>query len=606
MERTSRNIKPYAAGIVTAAALSVSPKISEETGLFEKILYEMNGIGLRETLLAASVFCLYVKYWSVIKQRQNWVTHCLAGLFSVFTLIGMSYSYLKNWDFIFGDWQQFLIAALTGIGYFIFYNACLCLLYHIGIKCAEEPKKKVRKLSVWIEKNYGVFSFLCIVIGWLPYLICFLPGSVAYDGYRQLNMAFGIEQISNHHPWLLTECFSLLMRIGRCVSDNFGVFLIVIVMYVIEAVCYAVVCSKIKSWGSPLWLNIGTLIFFAVLPAFGAYAQVVMKDGVFTAFFALFFVLYIELCLKYIKQKQQDSVLKRCFVLGIAELAVALTRNNGIYMVLASDVVLLIFIIRKRRLLVTALVMTVGVTMLYQFAEGPLASAVGVEPGSAKEMLSVPFQQTARYLKEYPDDVTSKERKAINKILDYDKLAEIYQPERSDNVKDTYKDKKGGLKRYFRQAWLPMLFKHPDAYFEATLENTYGYYYPFYNCNTLSAYQFYIQDKPLATGYFDIHYVMPEKVRQLMKGYAELYSKIPVLAQLCNPAVYTWLLLIMSGWLFYRRKGKQVLFLAAPYLNVAVCLVSPVNGYLRYAMPLMACMPAIIYWCVVDCSEGPE
>ena len=56
MERTSRNIKPYAAGIITAAALSVSPKISEETGLFEKILYEMNGIGLRETLLTAAVF----------------------------------------------------------------------------------------------------------------------------------------------------------------------------------------------------------------------------------------------------------------------------------------------------------------------------------------------------------------------------------------------------------------------------------------------------------------------------------------------------------------------------------------------------------------------
>ena len=81
-----------------------------------------------------------------------------------------------------------------------------------------------------------------------------------------------------------------------------------------------------------------------------------MKDGVFTAFFALFFVLYIELCLKYIKQKQQDFVLKRCFALGIAELAVALTRNNGIYMVLASDVVLLIFIIRKRRLLEAAFV----------------------------------------------------------------------------------------------------------------------------------------------------------------------------------------------------------------------------------------------------------
>lgn len=38
MERTSRNIKPYAAGIVTAAALSISPKISEETG-FSKRYY---------------------------------------------------------------------------------------------------------------------------------------------------------------------------------------------------------------------------------------------------------------------------------------------------------------------------------------------------------------------------------------------------------------------------------------------------------------------------------------------------------------------------------------------------------------------------------------
>ena len=54
--------------------------------------------------------------------------HCHPGSVSYthLTLIGMSYSYLKNWNFIFGDWQQFLIATLTGIGYFIFYNACLC------------------------------------------------------------------------------------------------------------------------------------------------------------------------------------------------------------------------------------------------------------------------------------------------------------------------------------------------------------------------------------------------------------------------------------------------------------------------------------------------
>jgi len=29
---------------------------------------------------------------------------------------------------------------------------------------------------------------------------------------------------------------------------------------------------------------------------------------------------------------------------------------------------------------------------------------------------------------------------------------------------------------------------------------------------------------------------------------------------------------------------------------VAICIASPVNGLLRYAFPLMACMPAVIFW----------
>lgn len=54
---------------------------------------------------------------------------------------------------------------------------------------------------------------------------------------------------------------------------------------------------------------------------------------------------------------------------------------------------------------------------------------------SPKEMFSLPFQQTARYVKEYGDEISEEEREIIAKVLDYDSLAEIYEPMTADPVK---------------------------------------------------------------------------------------------------------------------------------------------------------------------------
>ena len=53
-----------------------------------------------------------------------------------------------------------------------------------------------------------------------------------------------------------------------------------------------------------------------------------------------------------------------------------------------------------------------------------LSSYLGVLPGSAKEMLSIPFQQTARYVTKYSDEVTEEEKDATNNVLQYDNLKE--------------------------------------------------------------------------------------------------------------------------------------------------------------------------------------
>ncbi len=103
---------------------------------------------------------------------------------------------------------------------------------------------------------------------------------------------------------------------------------------------------------------------------------------------------------------------------------------------------------------------------VYQKAILPMA---GVKPGGKQEMLSIPFQQTARYVKYYGNDVSTEEEKVIRKVLDYDTIGKNYDPDLSDPVKNTYKQKDEYLKDYFN-IWFEMLKKHPTAYIQATFK----------------------------------------------------------------------------------------------------------------------------------------
>ena len=49
-----------------------------------------------------------------------------------------------------------------------------------------------------------------------------------------------------------------------------------------------------------------------------------------------------------------------------------------------------------------------------------------IEPGGIQEALSLPFQQTARYVKEHEEEVTQEEKEAIKGVLAYNKHPVTY------------------------------------------------------------------------------------------------------------------------------------------------------------------------------------
>ena len=177
----------------------------------------------------------------------------------------------------------------------------------------------------------------------------------------------------------------------------------------------------------------------------------------------------------------------------IAGMLVCVCRNNGVYLVFPA-MILLIFLMSKKQMILI-LVLSLTIFGGHRVSEKVIAPSLGIKPISTRVYFTIPFQQTARYLATYPDDVTKEEKKAINAVLNYDKLAQRYNPELSDPVKATYRGDtvtKENLENYFR-AWFSMFKKHPGVYVEATLHNTYGYYYPFYTCTAQHSFKTYMK-----------------------------------------------------------------------------------------------------------------
>ena len=96
-----------------------------------------------------------------------------------------------------------------------------------------------------------------------------------------------------------------------------------------------------------------------------------------------------------------------------------------------------------------------------------LIPALGIPDETASGIYSVCFQQSARVLRDHGDTVTPEEYAEIDRVLDAEKLPELYETNISDPVKFTFRYsgqgaavEKEALKRY-AQTWKKMAAEYP-------------------------------------------------------------------------------------------------------------------------------------------------
>ncbi|MBC1409145.1 hypothetical protein HB827_14540, partial [Listeria innocua] len=176
--------------------------------------------------------------------------------------------------------------------------------------------------------------------------------------YFQWGMAHGIRQYSEWHPMLHT----LWIQITSFIYNSPASYIFSQIVVVSLIVGYAI--YTLVKMGARIWLGIVISIGYAIYPVAMIYSATAWKDFPFAAFILLFTVLILKTV------QTNGEWLKNwwhfaAFIL-VAFICINL-RNNGIMIVVASLVFLLIFMKNFRFIIGGILVGTLGLNFLFSF-----------------------------------------------------------------------------------------------------------------------------------------------------------------------------------------------------------------------------------------------
>ena len=139
--------------------------------------------------------------------------------------------------------------------------------------------------------------------------------------------------------------------------------------------------------------------------------------------------------------------------------------------------------------------------------------------------------------------------------------------------------------------------------FNSFLHNTYGYLY-------CSSHAFYIyplsEEHPemIGEGFNIIRPQVTKQIASKIDKIIDFILLIPVIKLLFTSGTYSYILILISLFLFYKNKKYFITCIPA-YTLLLTCFLSPVNGniYSRYMWPIIFIIPVLIGICFMNFNK---
>lgn len=517
----------------------------------------------------------------------------LAALLGLFTLTGISIQASEDLSFLYSGFVRLAKAGAVWLGYSILLYFGLRALF-LGLdRLIAAPRTEV-KGPVWLRQAGGktiLYSMAILLVCWLPYFICLFPGASNTDTWWQLEQVIGVQPLHAGHPLAHTFLQSGLILLGKTLlgSWNAGVFLVVLVQSLfLSAVMGYSVHFLVRLGFRPVAMG-ALLALYGLVPTFPRAATILMKDTVYTTAVLLFTVFLLEAILL---PEQFRRGRAKLWLAAVAALLVCTMRYNGPALLAGALVFsgpLLWKAAKTGRARAALAVWLVLPLVLGMALSSGLKALPGVEQANPNETLSVPLQQTGRFVRDFPDEVTDEEREIIDRVVEYDNLAEAYTSWVADPIK-TYSAREGTTdadRAAYRQVWMAQTLRHPISALEAFANLCYGWVYP----GAVNPCWYY---SPVG----DNDYVTRPAVLDTLETVLEKVDfafLLPVTGWFENFGLTAWGLLALGAWVSARRVKGLGGALAMQYLTLLMCLLGPVFfGHGRYGWPMTFCWPVLL------------
>ena len=258
-----------------------------------------------------------------------------------------------------------------------------------------------------------------------------------YDAGNQIAQFLGYAKLQNHHPVLHTVIMGICVKLGWTIYNfNFGVFIFTMLQTVVLAGTLSYTIKYLKKLNIHIGYRIALLLIYSLVIIFPVTATIDTKDVLYTSFAILYTIMYYEL----INRKKEDISVKNIVFSVIISLLFAIFRKEGLYILILSFPIL--FILNKKS--IKKLLIIFITTIFIYCAYSTTLKILNIPNGSIKEALALPFQQTATYINEYPDEVTEEEKQVIDKLLNYSTIQERFVINNVDPIKAEYNNKATG------------------------------------------------------------------------------------------------------------------------------------------------------------------
>lgn len=578
---------------------------------------QVDGTGFTQSALSVLVFVIVGYFWRSVLCDFGRISDAKAKRRRL--LFALLFGSLLGLSFIWG--YEIRMKGMTPPGYIA---KLWDLIMALGLGVAFMPltskwfafqddrktKEQREELPKGTKRKCFWYSWLGIVVCWIPVFLAYYPAIMSYDFHRQSAEAYnGYIWFNDHHPLIHTFLIRVFLLLGDALgSYEIGMAIFSALQMLILAAVLAYSCNVIGRITLRVWPVVMMAVIYGILPVHPILAMSMTKDILFTAFFLLLVLLIwerrhlVSLQDGYAVSKRKRTVLWAAILLtGILTM---LLRNNAVYafVVFAVFYVLISAGERLRIAILCAAIVVCGMG-----CKAGIREAMDAGKGSTSEMFSVMMQQFARVGSRQSQVLTEEDYVIINKYVP-EELWSNYNPAIADSVK-------GMIAAYYYDAWkedIPGMLvdwvkigvRYPNEYIDAFLALTSGYW--FLDDVSHAEVLGYGADTNLGLLYTfnasntDVFEGVESK--SFLPGLLERYQKIvngnsyygwPVVSILFKPAFYCWLLLlVMVSW-WYRKESQKQLLLLLPLLYLMTLVLGPVVNF-RYIYPVMVVVPVLL------------